>query len=104
MATININWSAVDNKNRDNIKATKDGAAVKYIAMKGLVLVGAGHNKEYVDFVNSDAAAGLRCEGSIVVDKGGILDKGELTVKGAKNRSEFETTLKRITKKKINYI
>jgi hypothetical protein len=104
MATININWSTVDNKNRDNIKATKDGAAVKFIAMKGLVLVGAGHNKEYVDFVNSDDAAGLRCEGSIVVDKGSILDKGELTVKGAKNRHEFETTLKRITKKKIKHV
>ena len=104
MATININWSAVDNKNRANIKATKDGAAVKYIAMKGLVLVGAGHDKAYVDFVNSDAAAMLRCEGTIVVDKGSILDKGELKVKGAMSRSEFETTLKRITKKRITYV
>lgn len=89
----------IETKNKGNIKATADGGTVKYLAFSGIVLIGPGHKKEYVDAVK---AAPGPSNGEITVDKGSILDKGELTVTGCKGgRSEFQTTLKKFTKKKV---
>lgn len=74
-------------KNKSNVKATADGGTVSYVAFKGIVLIGKGHKKEYVDAVT---AAPGPSSGEITVDKGSILDKGVLTVTGCKGgQSEF---------------
>jgi hypothetical protein len=89
----------IESKNKANLKATADGGKVKYISFKGIVLIGNGHKKEYVDGV--EEAPGPN-SGQITVDKGSILDSGELTITGCKaGRSEFQAALKRFTKKKL---
>jgi TATA-box binding protein (TBP) (component of TFIID and TFIIIB) len=100
MGQVTVDWKDIDFKNKAAFKATKDGKTVNCIAAKGIVLVGAGHKKDHVDAVNNEFGD-MKCSGTIQVDKGGILDKGELIVTGAKERHEFENTLRRITKKKI---
>jgi hypothetical protein len=89
----------IENKNKANLKATPDGGNVKYLSFSGIVLIGNGHKKEYVDAVKK--APGPN-NGQITVDKGSILDRGELTITGCNaGRSEFQTALKRFTKKKL---
>jgi hypothetical protein len=105
MVTFRIDWGLVDNTNRANLKATRPGQKVNYIAAKDLVLVGNGHKKEHIDIVNHEEMAGMKCTGTIQVHKGDILglDKGELIVTHARNRAEFQGCLRRITKKKITW-
>jgi hypothetical protein len=89
----------IETKNKANIKATRDGGTVDYIAFSGIVLIGKDHKAEYVEAVRSAPGPS---SGTITVDKGSILDRGELTITGCKaGRSEFQTTLKRFTKKKL---
>ena len=98
--SIEIDLAKVTEKNKTNVKATKDGGSVDYIAIKGIVLIGSGHDSAVVTAikkVNHNA-------GKITVDKGSILDKGELTVTGCKGgRAEFEGAIKLFSKKKVIY-
>ncbi len=86
--------------NKSNVKATKDGATVDYIALKQIVLIGNGHDNRLVDAIKKVK----HCKGKITVDKGSILDKGELKVTGvSSNRREFEDAIKLFSKKKVTY-
>jgi hypothetical protein len=102
MAEVHVDLGHVDSTNRANLKATRDGQTVDYIAAKSLVLIGNGHKREHIDAVNKDLVS-FKCSGRITVDKGSMLDAGELIVTGSRNRSEFDTGLRRITKKKITH-
>jgi len=89
----------IENKNKANLKATPDGGKVDYVSFSGIVLIGKGHKKDYVDAVKK--APGPN-KGQITVDKGSVLDKGELTITGCRaGRAEFQAALKKFTKKKL---
>lgn len=88
-----------DATNIKNLKATQDGGSVAYKHCKQYILIGAGHKKENVDIIDK----GNPGKGVIVVDKGSILDKGELTVTGAVNKLEFKEGIARISKKKVTF-
>jgi hypothetical protein len=101
---VRVDFGHVDTTNRANLDKTQNKKTVNYIAAKQLVLVGPGHKQEHIDAVNKDLVA-FKCSGKIQVNKGDILgiDKGELIVSGARNQSEFDSCLRRITKKKITH-
>ena len=88
---IEVDFDVVAAKNKTNVKATKDGAMVDYIALKNIVLIGSGHDNALVTAIKKVKHSA----GKITVDKGSILDKGELLVTGIKgNRAEFESAIK----------
>jgi hypothetical protein len=96
----NVDWNAVTETNRQNVKNTPDGGQVPVIASRKLVLIGPGHPNEYVEAARERGA----CEGMITVDKGGILDRGELHVTGVNhNLAEFEQEIARFSKKTVIY-
>ena len=100
--TVKLDLDAIDKKSAENLKKTPDGGEIIHMAARSLVLIGLGHSKDAVD-VAEDAHA---YKGKIKITKGNWTgaDPGTLEVTGmVANRSEFETTLKRYTKKKIIY-
>jgi hypothetical protein len=95
-----VDWNAVDDRNRQNVKNTPDGGQVGVLAARKLVLIGPGHPQELLDAARDNNA----CEGTITVDKGGMLDRGELHVTGIDhNLAEFEQAIARFSKKKVIY-
>ena len=65
---------------------------------RNIVLIGSGHDNALVTAIKKVKHSA----GKITVDKGSILDKGELLVTGIKgNRAEFESAIKLFSKKKV---
>jgi hypothetical protein len=96
-----VDTGHLDNTNRANLKKTRGKNTVKYIAVRGLVLVGDGHKKEHIDMVNK-ARKDLQSTGTIRFNRP-ILGAGDLIATGVKDKSEFESYLRRLTEKKIKF-
>jgi hypothetical protein len=95
-----FDWDAIDRRNQQNVKNTPDGGQVPVLACMELVLIGPGHPDEYVEA----AREGNAYEGMITVDKGGMLDRGELHVTGINsNRAQFQDAIAQFSKKKVIY-
>ena len=91
----------IESINKRNLDQTPNHGQVDYIAAKGLVLIGDGHDPANIQQV--EEAFDVMCRGTITVTKGKLTDPGELLVSGAKNRFEFETALAQISKKRVRY-
>jgi len=97
---VDVDMNAITNRNKSNVKATRDGGTVQYVAIRSLVLIGGGHDANLVTAMRANGCSA----GNITVDKGSMLDKGELKVTGCSaNRSEFDSAIKLFSKKKVLY-
>jgi hypothetical protein len=98
MPPTTVDLNAIAKKNRDNVKKTKDEGTLDFLAVTQFVLIGPGHNPDYVKLAKEGGAY----KGTITVDKGSVLDKGTFTVTGlTANRSQFEDMIRMFSKKKI---
>ena len=97
---VSFDAAKVAARNKENIKKTKDGGSVDFISIMRVVLIGSGHDAALVTAVKK----AKHNAGKIVVDKGSLLDKGELIVTGCSGgRHEFESAIKLFSKKKVVY-
>ena len=90
-----------DQTNERNLKNLADGGSIAFQQARQLVLIGAGHKPEHTRLIG--AAITTAAQGTITIRKGKGTDPGELVVRGSHDRSEFETAIKRISKKKVTF-
>jgi hypothetical protein len=95
-------FDAVADRNRQNLKDLDDGGTLEVWAARKWILIGPGHPQEYYDLVNDPEATVNH--GSVVIEKGGILDPGSLTFSGIPGgRGELEEHIADFSKKKVLY-
>jgi hypothetical protein len=93
----NEDYAAMHSLNTDNIKATPDKGTISFVQSGYAVLVGGGHDPALQQWVQANQTG----NGTITVKKGGVLDKGKLTVTGSNEAGEMQWALEQISDKTI---
>ncbi|MBS1854783.1 MAG: hypothetical protein JST11_05425 [Acidobacteria bacterium] len=90
--------SDIDPVNQRNLKALDNGGTTTYWQKAKVVAIGAGHKPNLMADLQDGGATG-----KITITKGKLADPGSLVVTGCRNRREFEDSIKRISKKKVEF-
>ena len=105
---MNWDYSAVAEKNRQNLKDLGDGQSLNFLATRHEILIGDGHPQEYYDAmqeaINDDSSNVF--QGTVTIEKGSTFggDPGSLTFTNFPyNRSELEDHIHSFSKKKVLY-
>jgi hypothetical protein len=84
--------------NQRNLKALDNGLTIEFWQSGKVIAIGNGHK----DAVLASARAGGK--GTIKITKGVLADAGSLEVHGAIDRTAFKDAMKRISKKKVQFV
>jgi hypothetical protein len=95
-------FDAVADRNRQNLKDLDDGGSLEVWAARSWIVIGQGHPSDYYELFNDPDATFHH--GTVVIDKGGMLDAGSLTFSGIDGgRAELEEHIASFSKKKVLY-
>jgi hypothetical protein len=96
-----ISLDHVDQINEGEQKNLEEGASIDFIQSGNIVLLGDNHYELYYDVIKTqdDFAQGTLT----MVEKGGGLSPGEISVTGAGNQNDFKEAIRRYSKKKIEF-
>lgn len=100
-----IDWDVVDNYNRQALKDLDEGYSTNFWQLEDLVIIaGAGETnvQPYVKWIRQQPNVRLGAMITMTA-KGGVFDPGTITVSGVTDKSSFEDSIRRISKKKIKY-
>lgn len=89
--------SDFDPINKKNLKALDNGGTIEYWQKGGVFAIGGGHKSNLMADLKSPGGY----KGKITITKGTMTDPGTLEVTNCHDRHQFESGIKRISKKKV---
>jgi hypothetical protein len=92
--------TAIEKKNKENIKSMHEGDSISYICNDGVLLIGERH----LPLVERIVRAGAFDHGTITIKKGSAFNSGQLTVSGSRHHAWFENAIGAFSKKKVTWV